>query len=167
MISCSSRICPNNCLRNYARNFPNIVTATLRLREFHYPEDYAAALHLWEIAGAGVHVDRSDKPAEIQKKLQRDPDLFLVAEVGNRLVGTVIGGFDGRRGMIYHLAVDPDYRQHGVGGLLMDEIEGRLREKGCVRSYLMVTTENETAIHFYEKRGWSQMDGIYTYGKDL
>ena len=48
---------------------------------------------------------RSDTLAEITKKVQRDPDLFLVAEADGRLIGSVIGGFDGRRGMIYHLAV--------------------------------------------------------------
>ena len=54
----------------------------------------------------GVHVGRSDTPAEIEKKLARDPDLFLVAECEQQIIGSVIGGYDGRRGMIYHLAVD-------------------------------------------------------------
>ena len=75
------------------------------IREFHFPEDYDAARRLWEGAGPGIHIRRSDEPGEIQKKLQRDPDLFLVAEADGQLIGTVLGGFDGRRGMVYHLAV--------------------------------------------------------------
>jgi ribosomal protein S18 acetylase RimI-like enzyme len=137
------------------------------LREFRFPEDYSAARLLWENAGSGINVRRSDEPAEIQKKLQRDPDLFLVAESDGILIGTVIGGFDGRRGLIYHLAVDPAYREHGVGGLLMDEVERRLRSKGCIKCYLLVTVDNESAMRFYEARQWERMDTIYTYGKEL
>lgn len=138
-----------------------------RIRTFCYPDDYPAALRLWETAGAGIQLRRSDAPEEIEKKLRRDPDLFLVAELDGELVGTVIGGFDGRRGMIYHLAVAASVRERGIGGLLMDEVERRLKEKGCIKSYLLVTTGNETAMRFYEGRGWSRMDTVFVYGKDL
>lgn len=139
----------------------------ITLREFHYPEDYPAAHFLWENAGPGIHVRRSDDPEETQKKLQRDPDLFLVAEANGRLIGTVIGGFDGRRGMVYHLAVEASFRQQGVGGLLMDEVERRLKAKGCLKCYLMVAVDNTDAMHFYEMRKWERMDTIYTYTKEL
>lgn len=139
----------------------------LRIREFIYPEDYPAARALWDTAGPGIQVRRSDEPEEIQKKLTRDPDLFLVAEMDGKLVGTVLGGFDGRRGMVYHLAVDASVREQGIGAQLMDELERRLKAKGCIRSYLLVTTENESAMRFYEKRGWSRMNTVFTYGKDL
>ena len=76
---------------------------------------------------------RSDTPAEIEKKLTRDPDLFLVAEHDNKIIGTVIGGFDGRRGLLYHLAVDGSFRGQGIGTLLLSEVESRLRLKGCRR----------------------------------
>jgi ribosomal protein S18 acetylase RimI-like enzyme len=77
-----------------------------------------------------------------------------------------MGGFDGRRGLMYHLAVLPDYRKLGVGSLLMEELENRLRAKGCIRYYLLVTRDNPEAIRFYEKRGCERMD-LYTYGKNL
>jgi ribosomal protein S18 acetylase RimI-like enzyme len=141
--------------------------AEIHLREFHYPEDYPAARNLWENAGSGIHVRRSDEPDEIQKKLQRDPDLFLVAEINGKLIGTVVGGFDGRRGLIYHLAVDMAFRQHGIGSLLMDEVENRLKAKGCLKCYLMVAVDNDNAMRFYEARNWERMDTIYTYGKEL
>ncbi len=139
----------------------------LLLREFRFPEDYPATLELWKHAGPGIHVRRSDEPEEIQKKLQRDPDLFLVVEREGRIVGTVIGGYDGRRGLIYHLAVDSAERQQGTGGMLMEEVERRLRAKGCIRCYLMVAADNDNAIRFYETRGWENMNGIVTYTKDL
>jgi ribosomal protein S18 acetylase RimI-like enzyme len=49
----------------------------------------------------------------------------------------------------------------------MEELENRLRAKGCIRAYLMVTRENLQAIHFYEQRGWTPMDYLHAYGKDL
>ncbi len=93
------------------------------LREFRFPNDYDAVMRFWESIEKGVHIGPSDGPAEIQKKIQRDPDLFLVAELNNEIVGTVIGGFDGRRGMIYHLAVAASLRGQGIGSRLMSEVE--------------------------------------------
>jgi ribosomal protein S18 acetylase RimI-like enzyme len=136
------------------------------LREFHYPQDYSDVIRLWETAGSGVRIGRSDTPEEIIKKLNYAPDLFLIAEIDGRLIGSVIGGFDGRRGIIYHLAVDLEFRMSGVGSSLMEEIERRLVARGCLRSYLLVTPENVDAMSFYEKRGWKRMD-IVTFGKDL
>jgi ribosomal protein S18 acetylase RimI-like enzyme len=140
--------------------------AGLSIRIFIYPQDYPAVYALWENAGPGIHLRLSDEPQEIEKKLKRDPDLFLVAELDGRIVGSVLGGFDGRRGMMYHLAVDPSHRQNGIGALLMDELERRLRDRGCIRYYLLVTQDNEAAIRFYEGRGWTRMD-LFAYGKDL
>ena len=138
----------------------------LTIRPFVYPDDYPAVYALWSKAGPGIHVRRSDEAGEIAKKLQRDPDLFLLAELDGRLVGTVLGGFDGRRGMVYHLAVAELYRQRGIGSALMDELERRLRQKGCLRYYLLVTNENLDAMHFYEARGWEEMD-LHIYAKDI
>ena len=136
------------------------------IRVFRFPEDYEAVVALWEHAGTGVHVGRSDTLEEIKKKFARDPDLFLVAEVDGTIVGSVLGGFDGRRGMIYHLAVTQAYRQNGIGESLMKEVEERLKQKGCLRSYLLVTRDNLDAVQFYEKRGWTRMD-LHVFGKDI
>lgn len=116
----------------------------------------------------GVRLGRSDTPEEIQKKIARDPDLFLVAAgEDGQIIGTVIGGYDGRRGLLYHLAVDASFRGRGIGSRLMDEIESRLRAKGCIRCYLMVLADNDEAIRYYEKNGWENMEHVLTYGKNL
>jgi ribosomal protein S18 acetylase RimI-like enzyme len=135
------------------------------LREIHFEQDYQAVRDLWSTAGPGIHVRRSDEPDEIRKKLQRDPDLFLVAESNGQVIGTVLGGFDGRRGMVYHLAVRSDFRKNGIGEALMQELERRMKAKGCIKSYLLVVNGNDAA-EFYEKRGWEKMD-LAIYGKDL
>ncbi len=136
------------------------------LRTFRFPEDYPAVYDLWAHAGEGIHLRRSDEPQEIEKKLKRDPDLFLVAESGGDIIGAVLGGYDGRRGLMYHLAVRPGYRGRGVGAALMQALEERLRAKGCIRYYLLVTPDNAEAIRFYERRGWERLE-LYVYGKDL
>jgi ribosomal protein S18 acetylase RimI-like enzyme len=141
------------------------VRIPVNVRTFKFPDDYAPVVDLWERSGPGVHVGRSDTPDEIAKKIQRDPDLFLVADFQEEIIGVVMGGYDGRRGMIYHLAVDKEYRQIGVGTALMETLEDRLREKGCLRSYLMVRKDN-AATQFYEKQGWQALD-IFMFGKDI
>jgi len=138
----------------------------LTIRTFEYPEDYPTVYALWNSAGPGIHVRRSDDPDQIVRKLERDPDLFLLAELDGQVVGTVLGGFDGRRGMVYHLAVAEAYRQRGIGTSLMDELEARLRQKGCLRYYLLVTNDNLNAVRFYQTRGWEVMD-LHIYAKDI
>jgi ribosomal protein S18 acetylase RimI-like enzyme len=80
----------------------------LKIREFKI-EDYSPVRELWQTAGLefrpGVELD------DVKLKLQRDLDLFLVAELDGRIVGSVIGGWDGRRGWIYHLAVSPEHQR--------------------------------------------------------
>ena len=138
----------------------------LVLREFLFPSDYSQVINLWKNAGPGIHLRRSDEKDEIAKKLLRDPDLFIVAEVNGIIIGTILGGFDGRRGMIYHLAVEDSYRKNGIGTELMNELENRMKQRGCIRSYLLVTDDNLDAIRFYETAGWEKMD-LLIYGKDL
>jgi predicted N-acetyltransferase YhbS len=134
-------------------------TTAVVIREFSFDRDYAAAIALWGSAGPGVRVGRSDAPDELRKKLAHDPDLCLVAEADGRLVGTVLGGFDGRRGMVYHLAVEAGWRGQGLGSTLMVALEDRLRAKGCVRCYLMVAPgpESDGLLEFYGRRGWDLM----------
>jgi ribosomal protein S18 acetylase RimI-like enzyme len=141
-------------------------SAGIHLRDFCFPQDYASIIDLWRRAGPGIHLGRSDSLEEIEKKLQRDPDLFILAELDGRLVGTVLGGYDGRRGLMYHLAVDPSTRQQGIGRILTNELEKRLQAKGCIKCYLLLVPGNETAKQFYEDHGWESMD-VSIYGKEL
>lgn len=137
----------------------------ISIREFTL-DDYDIVYKLWENSKPGIGLGRSDTREEIAKKLQHDPDLFLVAEAGKQIVGTVIGGYDGRRGIIYHLAVEQTYRRNGIGKMLMAEIEKRLADKGCLKSYLLVTRENPDVIKFYQRLGWETMD-VTLMGKTL
>jgi ribosomal protein S18 acetylase RimI-like enzyme len=136
----------------------------MTIRTFDPNADLQAVLNLWRTAGTGIQLSPSDHPEEIHKKLQRDPDLFLVAEEESRIVGAVLGGFDGRRGMVYHLAVHPSLRRRGIGRALMGELESRLREKGCLKYYLLITHDNAEGMDFYRELGWERMD-LHVMGK--
>lgn len=139
----------------------------MNIREFCFPDDYDGALKLWGSMEVGVQVGRSDTPEEIQRKLQRDPDLFLIAETNNVIIGTIIGGFDGRRGMVYHLAVQSNFREQGIGSLLLSEVEKRLKAKGCRKCYLLVTADNTDAAQFYEQRDWNEMKNDRIFAKEF
>ena len=141
--------------------------SSISIREFNFPVDYSPVIRFWEKIEKGIHVGSSDAVGEIEKKLQRDPDLFLIAESDGEFIGTVIGGFDGRRGFVYHLAVANAYRGQGIGSRLLKEVEERLQTKGCLRCFLFVTSDNVEAMRFYEKHGWKPMDKDEPYAKDL
>lgn len=138
----------------------------MRIREFMMAKDYTLVRALWEMSGPGVQLSPSDEPGEIKRKLQRDPDLFLVMEEGEQILGTVIGGYDGRRGLVYHLAVTPERRGEGIGKALMAAIEARLRNKGCFKYYLLVRKNSLKVLDFYRSLGCEVMD-LEVLGKVL
>jgi ribosomal protein S18 acetylase RimI-like enzyme len=97
------------------------------------------------------------------EEIRARPDPFLVAEVDDGIIGC-IGGADGRRGIVYQLAVERGHRRKGIGRALMDELEARLQSKGCLKYYLLVTMDNRAAIDFYQNMGCELMD-LYVIGK--
>jgi ribosomal protein S18 acetylase RimI-like enzyme len=119
-------------------------------------EDYEQVADLWK--ASRLEVRPGDDRAAIERKLQRDPELFLVAECGQTVIGSVMGAFDGRRGWIYHLAVHPSYRFQGIGKDLVLEVEQRLKALQCPLVYLMVDPNNEDAIRFYRKMNYQSCE---------
>jgi len=113
----------------------------MHIRSFRM-EDYVQVIALW--TAVGLTVGASDSRAALEHKLERDADLFLVAEgEGNAaLIGAVLGAYDGRRAWINHLAIAPGAQGCGLGRLLMDELEQRLRAKGCVKVNLLIKPTN-------------------------
>ena len=139
--------------------------SAIQIRQFRFPDDFNTVVELWDECGPGVRTGRSATKQEIKKKFDRDPELFLVAEHNGKIIGSVLGGFDGRRGLIYHLAVQESYRNQGIGRELMANVERLMVAKGCLRSYLLITKDNP-AKEFYERQDWQEMD-LFPLGKDL
>lgn len=130
----------------------------MKIRTFNLDRDYEAVRELWEMCAPGIQISVTDDYEGLRHKLERDPELFLVAVEGQTIIGSVIGGYDGRRGLVYHLAVAPIHRRRGVGRRLMETLEDRLKALGCYKYYLLVTRENEAALGFYESLGCEPMD---------
>jgi ribosomal protein S18 acetylase RimI-like enzyme len=91
----------------------------------------------------------------IRHKLAVQRELFFVARLDGRLVGTVMGGYDGDRGWVYTLAVGPDVWRRGIGTALMRHVERELAVRGCPKVNLQVLASNAATVAFYEKLGYS------------
>ena len=122
-------------------------------------EDYEQVVTLW--TRTGLELSQSDSREGIQRKLERDADLFLVAVERSAIVGVVMGSYDGRRGWVNHLAVDPDYKGQRLGTRLMQEMEYRLGEKGCTKVNLLIEPANATVQAFYQKLGYQRDELIF------
>ena len=126
--------------------------------------DRDAVIQLWK--DCNLVVPWNDPDADIDRKLKVHPDLFLVGIRSDRLVGTVMAGYEGHRGWINYLAVSPDCGRKGIGRRLMEEAETRLRALGCPKINLQVRTSNTGVIEFYRRIGFS-IDDVVSLGKRL
>ncbi|KEY60257.1 GNAT family acetyltransferase [Serratia sp. DD3] len=127
-------------------------------------EDFEEVITLWE--RCDLLRPWNDPEMDIERKLNHDPELFLVAEVGGEVVGSVMGGYDGHRGSAYYLGVHPDYRGRGIANALINRLEKKLIARGCPKIQLMVREDNDTIIEMYEKIGY-EIQSITCLGKRL
>ena len=128
--------------------------------------DYEKAVALWNLA-EGVEVAEGDSKKEIRAYLLRNPGLSRVAEENGKVVGAVLCGHDGRRGLIYHLAVAPAYHGKGIGKLLVGECIALLRGTGIARALIFVAQDNAGAHSFWLRTGWEDVPGAILMGIDL
>jgi len=129
-------------------------------------DDYAVVHVLWQ--RGDLWMRPSDGLEATLLKLTRDPGLFLVARDGEgRIIGTVMGGWDGRRAYVYHLAVAPERRRKGIADALMDELEERFRRLGAVKAKLQILVENEASKAFFANRGYLLETDCEPWGKEL
>jgi ribosomal protein S18 acetylase RimI-like enzyme len=133
------------------------------IRPFEEP-DRAQVVSLWE--RCGLIVRWNDPDADIDRKKQVQPELFLVGEEGGSVVATAMGGYDGHRGWVFYLAVDPDRRRRGLGREIMERLEELLRERGCPKINLEVRRSNLDVVRFYERIGYRDND-VVGLGKRL
>ena len=129
--------------------------------------DYEHVYALWREAGQGVTLRPSDRREEIEKKLLRDPELFLVATAQAQVVGVIMGGWDGRRGWLHHLAVAEAYRGLGIASALVGRVEEGLRSKGCLKVNLLMAQSSSAAQQLYRRLGYGEMPGFVAMGKEL
>jgi ribosomal protein S18 acetylase RimI-like enzyme len=141
------------------------MSAKIITREFSI-EDYDAALQLWQRV-EGLEIAEGDDRESVAQFFLRNPGLSRVALDGSAVVGVVLCGHDGRRGHIYHLAVDPAYRGGGLGRRLVDECLERLRTTGVVRVIILVADNNFGGAEFWKRAGWEDIPGAVPRGIDV
>jgi ribosomal protein S18 acetylase RimI-like enzyme len=134
-------------------------------REFSI-NDYDAALELWKRV-EGLEIAEGDDRESVTHFLARNPGLSRIASDGAMIIGVALCGHDGRRGYIYHLAVDPAYQARGVGKHLMDECLDGLRQAGLKRALILVANDNPRGRKFWRRCGWEEVLGPIVMGIDL
>jgi len=102
----------------------------------------------------------------INAKLAVQPELFFVAVQDDKVIGTVMAGYDGHRGWIYSLAVNPKYQRKGIGTALMKHAEESLLSMGCAKVNLQIRSNNSIVQKFYRELGYNTEDRI-SMGKRL
>ena len=126
--------------------------------------DEIDVLALWQ--AGGLIRPQNDPRKDIARKLKVNPEWFLVGEFDGRIVAAVMAGYEGHRGWINYLAVDPCHRRSGFGRALMTEAERVLRAAGCPKINLQVRPDNEGVIEFYRRLGFT-VEGSVSLGKRL
>lgn len=118
-------------------------------------DDYEKVYELWSsCAGMGLNT-LDDSKAGIERFLQRNPDTCFVAEADGVVVGVILVGNDGRRGYIYHTAVDPHCRRQGIAESLVDTAMTALQKNGIHKAALVVFDRNRIGNDFWEKMGFT------------
>jgi N-acetylglutamate synthase len=134
-------------------------------REF-FIDDYEAAVELWKRV-EGLEIAEGDDRESVGQFLERNPGLSRVATDGSAVVGVALCGHDGRRGHIYHLAVDPAYQGRGLGKRLLNESLEDLRRAGVKRVIIMVADDNPRGREFWKRFGYEEISGAIAMGIDL
>ena len=137
----------------------------IQTREFLI-DDYDAAVELWNRV-EGLDVAEGDDQESIRRFLGQNRGLSRIATIGSTIVGAVLCGHDGRRGYIYHLAVDPAYRGFGLGKRLIAECLDGLKRAGLERANILVAKDNPRGREFWKSCGWEDLDGAAAMGKDI
>lgn len=117
------------------------------------PEYYDAALDLWKRC-EGIGLSDADEKAPMTAFLLKNSGLNFIALDNDRLVGTCLCGSDGRRGYLYHLAVDPSMRRKGIGNALVEKTLQALAQQEIQKCHIMVYGSNEAGLAFWKDGGW-------------
>ena len=129
--------------------------------------DYDQVYALWRSCGGIGLNDVDDSREGIARFLSRNPTTCFVAVCGTRIVGTILSGHDGRRGHIYHLAVNPEYRNSGIGCQLVEKSKQTLRDCGIAKVSLVAFADNAAGNAFWEKMGFSRRDDLVYRNTEL
>ena len=122
-------------------------------------QHYQETVELWRKVGIGI--GSSDTKDEVEAVLTRNPNLFLIGKKDGKIISSVIGTSDGRRGYVHHLAVDPSYQKKGYGKKIMEELIEIFRDMKVHKIHLLIQKTNRKVVKFYSKLGWETRDDLF------
>ena len=132
-------------------------------------DDYDAVFELWNCTGQSRRALNpiDDSREGISRYLNRNPNTCFAAVAGERIVGVILSGHDGRRGIIHHLCVHPEFRRMGVAGRLVASAEAALREEGIQKIFGLVFKDNDAANRFWESQGYMLRTNLNYRNKNM
>ena len=125
--------------------------------------DYDGICEVWENHGGTNPVD--DSYDGFAKYLRRNPTTSFVAEDNGKIVGTILAGHDGRRGLFHHVSVLPEYQKQGIGKMLVDNAMEALEKEGITKVLLVVFKDNDNGNAFWEHLGFTVREDLYYRNK--
>ncbi len=131
------------------------------------PDDYEAAYDLWSRV-PGMNLQSLDNSYDgIVRFIRKNPETNFVAVEDERIVGTILGGTDGRKGFIYHTAVDPACQRRKIASYLIDRVCANFKQQKITKIGLFIVAENDGGKTFWRKKGWSFRPDILYLDRDL
>ncbi len=127
------------------------------------PSDYTKVYKLWQsIEGFGIR-SIDDSESGIEKFLNRNPNISVVALTENEIVGSVLCGHDGRTGYLYHVCVRRDMRRHGIGRRMVVRAMQQLKDEGINKVSLIAFSDNSVGNAFWHDVGWKERSDVNYY----
>lgn len=132
-------------------------------------DDYDAIFELWNSTEQSRRALNpvDDSREGIERYLKRNPETCFAAVINDRIIGVILTGHDGRRGIIHHMCVHPDFRRMGVAAHLVSLAEKALKKEGIQKIFGLVFSDNEPANRFWEKQGYSLRTNLNYRNKSL
>ncbi|MBR0387093.1 MAG: GNAT family N-acetyltransferase, partial [Clostridia bacterium] len=132
-------------------------------------DDYDAIFELWNSTEQSRRALNpvDDSREGIERYLKRNPETCFAAVINGRIIGVILTGHDGRRGIIHHMCVHPDFRRMGVAAHLVSLAEKALKKEGIQKIFGLVFSDNEPANRFWEKQGYSLRTNLNYRNKSL
>ena len=126
-------------------------------------EDYNDVHDLWmTIKGFAIR-SIDDSLVGVERFLKRNPTTSVVAIEEGKLVGAILCGHDGRRGCLYHVCVDPEYRRQGIGKAMVVFAMNALKEEQISKVSLIAFTKNDIGNAFWKTIGWTKREDLNYY----
>lgn len=146
------------------KEFKEFESSGWGMREIHI-DDYCEIYTLWSRT-MGMGMSDSDSEQNIQKFLVRNKGMSFCFEEAGKIIGTILCGHDGRRGYIYHVTVDEEYRGRGIGRQLVEKSLQKLKELEINKCHLFAFSDNEIGNVFWNSTNWIKREDIFVYSKN-